>query len=164
MPFFKVRCEGFTQRLICLLNTQVYAAEVICRLQNIIHIDRFGFHADGVGLVDVPGLIVGQAAALDVVGVVGELDLHLVVDTALDSARFLRTEKFQQILWLILLLIESCRTDCILLNVPGLTGNESPLNAPFSGVVAHRTLRYAPFLHHLGYRYILRKPPPIRLV
>ena len=50
-------------------------------------------YADGVGLEDIPRLFVAQSATLDVIGVVGEVDLRSVVDAAFQLHRFLLAER-----------------------------------------------------------------------
>ena len=53
-----------------MINDHVNATEVICCFNHIIHIQHFVFYAYGVGFKDVSGLIMGQTAALNMIGVV----------------------------------------------------------------------------------------------
>ena len=55
----------------CLIDHRIDAAEVVKCLDHIIHIHRRIFKTDGIGLKDVPRLIVRQTAALNMVGVIG---------------------------------------------------------------------------------------------
>ena len=70
----KLLDERFGQLFTAVLDDEVNTAEVVGRFDDVVHIDGFVFqHADRVGFEDVSGLVGGQAAALDVVGVVGQL-------------------------------------------------------------------------------------------
>ena len=76
----KLLDKRFGQLFTAVLDDEVNTAEVVGRFDDVVHIDGFVFqHADRVGFEDVSGLVGGQAAALDVVGVVGQLHLYLVV-------------------------------------------------------------------------------------
>ena len=79
----------FRERAFRLINHQVYTAEMIHSLQNIIHIQRAIRSIDRVCFKDVPGLLVGQSASLNMVGVVGEVNLRAVVDAAFQPALLL---------------------------------------------------------------------------
>ena len=50
-----------------MVNDVIYAAEVIGRFNDIVHVHRFICDADCVGLEDVSCLFVGELAAFDVV-------------------------------------------------------------------------------------------------
>ena len=88
--------ERFCQFRSCLFNDTVETAEVVSRLNDIIHINSFVSNADGVCLEDIPCLIVGQAATLNVVGVIGEINLDTVINAAFDLAVLLLLERGQQ--------------------------------------------------------------------
>lgn len=88
--------EGFGERLPGPVDNRVDAAEVVRGFENVIHAQRLAFDAHRVGLEDVAGLVVGQPAALDVVRVVGKVDLRAVVDAALETHRFLLAQHLQQ--------------------------------------------------------------------
>ncbi|MPN36536.1 hypothetical protein SDC9_184045 [bioreactor metagenome] len=62
---------------------------------NIIHVHCPTIRADSVGFENIARLVVGQPTTLDVVGVVGQLDLHLVVDTAGGLCSFFHFQHFQ---------------------------------------------------------------------
>ena len=59
--------EPFRSRL---RSCRTGRTEVICCFNHIIHIQHFVFYAYGVGFKDVSGLIMGQTAALNMIGVV----------------------------------------------------------------------------------------------
>ena len=66
-----------------MVNDVVNAPEVVGSLNDIIYVYGFISDAYGVGLEDVSRLLVGEFAALDVVGVVGEVNLCAVVYAAI---------------------------------------------------------------------------------
>ena len=79
-----------------MVDDIVDAAEVVGGLHDVIHIDAVFGDADRVGLEDIPGLLVGELAALDVVGVVGQVNLGAVVDAAADFTLFFFSESFEK--------------------------------------------------------------------
>ena len=84
--------QRFGQLCPCLLNDQVDTPEVVSRLNDIVHPDRFVSNTDGVRLENVPRLVVSQAATLNVVGVIGEINLDTVIDTSLNPSVLLFLE------------------------------------------------------------------------
>ena len=59
--------QTFSQHFLRALNDDVDAAEMVRGLDDIIHTDAFTLYADGVRLEYIAGLVVGKAAALDMV-------------------------------------------------------------------------------------------------
>lgn len=134
--------EGFGERLPGPVDNRVDAAEVVRGFENVIHAQRLAFDAHRLGLEDVAGLVVGQPAALDVVRVVGKVDLRAVIDAAFETHRFLLTQYLQQ------------RHDMpgsrlatgqcgIRRDIPGLARQEGSLDLSRGAVVAGRALRDA---------------------
>ena len=80
--------QAFGNGVIGCVDDQIDAAEVIGRLHHVVHPDG-GVHADGIRLEDQPGLVVGQAAALHMIGVVGQVDLDLMINAAMELRRLL---------------------------------------------------------------------------
>ena len=76
--------QSFVDGLLSIPDDHINALEVIGRFDHIIHIDNAIFHANGIGFIDIPRLVMGQAAALNVVGVIGKVDLDFVIDAAFD--------------------------------------------------------------------------------
>ena len=103
---------------------------------HIIHIDNTILHADGIGFINIPRLVMGQAAALDVVGVIGEVDLDFVVDAALDLPSHLVLQNIQQSSGCFRLFVGARRALCILRNIPSLAGEHRPRDLAGSAVVA----------------------------
>lgn len=136
--------EGFGERFFGPVDDCVDAAEVVRCFEDIVHPQRLALDAHRVGLEDVAGLVVGQPAALDVVRVVGEVDLRAVIDAAFETHRFLLTQYLQQ------------RHDTpgsrlapgqcgIRRDVPGLARKKGTLDFSRGAVVAGRALRDAVF-------------------
>lgn len=74
--------EPLTDLSFGTIDDHVDAAEVIGRLYYVVHIHCRVSDADGIGFKNIAGLVVGQTAAFDVVGIIGQVNLHLVVDSA----------------------------------------------------------------------------------
>ena len=72
--------KSFTERIAGVVDYHIDTFEVVSRFYYIIYIERSVFHADGVGFKNVASLIVGQSAPLNVIGVIGQFDLHLVIN------------------------------------------------------------------------------------
>ena len=88
--------QGLRQFIFGMVDDIVDAAEVVGRLHDVVHIDAVLGDADCVGLEDIPGLFVGEPAALDVVGVVGQVNLGAVVNAAADFPLFFFSESFEK--------------------------------------------------------------------
>jgi len=67
MKFFnKLLCQSF----LCIINNHINTLEVICCFNHIIHIQHIFFYTDGVGFKDISGLIMSQAVAFNMIGVI----------------------------------------------------------------------------------------------
>ncbi len=88
----KLLNEYLGQSCISLFNDTIDTAEVVSSLNNIIHLNSVVCDADGVSLKDIPCLVVGQTATLDVVGVIGEIYLDTMIDTSLNPSILLLLE------------------------------------------------------------------------
>ena len=128
--------KRFADGFLCLPDDKVNALEVIGRFDHIIHIDNTILHADGIGLVDIPCLVMGQAAALNMVGVIGQVDLDFVVDAALDPPGHLVLQNIQQGSGCFQLFVGAHRALGILWNVPCLAGKHCTRDLAGSAVVA----------------------------
>ena len=84
------------KRLCRIVDNVVDRPEVVLRLDKVVNAQHLPLEADGRGLEDEAYLVVREAAALDVVGVVGEVNLDLVVDTALEPRFALLLEAGKQ--------------------------------------------------------------------
>lgn len=76
--------QSFADGLLGISDDHIDALEVIGCFDYIIYIDNTVLHANGVGFIDIPCLVMGQAAALNVIGVIGKVDLDFVIDSTFD--------------------------------------------------------------------------------
>ena len=100
---FGVACTGFKEQVQMLdpllaqpqlraVDDLVNTAEMIGRFDDIVHADALVGDADGVGFKDIAGLVVGETAALDMVGIVGQFDLDFMINPAADLSAFFLLE------------------------------------------------------------------------
>ena len=151
----KLLDERFGQPFTAVLNDEVNAAEVVGRFDDVVHVDSFVFqHADRVGFEDVACLVGGQPTALHVVGIVGQLHLYLVVDTAFAAALHFVCEYLSE---------GGGRFFCrrgarglgrILGDIPCLSGQERALYAPLCAVIPDASFGQVPQFRGLLYGYI----------
>ena len=73
--------DGYTQPIVVWQHDGIY--EVVDGFHNIIHVHSSIFNPDGVCFEDISSLIMCQAAALDMIGIVGQINLHFMIDAAL---------------------------------------------------------------------------------
>ena len=65
-----------------VVDHEINAAKVVGRLNDVVDVhDPIG-KTDGICLEDVSRFVVCQAGALYMIGVIGKVNLHAVVDTA----------------------------------------------------------------------------------
>ena len=79
----KLLDKDFSHRLLSMVDDVVDAAEVVHCLNNIIYIHRLIRNTDGVCLEDIACLTMCQPATLNVVGVVGQVNLCAMIDATL---------------------------------------------------------------------------------
>ena len=88
--------ERFREPFLSSLNDKIDAAEVVGCFYDIIDIHAYVRYADGVGFENIARLLVGKPAALDMVGIVSEVNLRFPVPfpwlTILDSGIFNSSE------------------------------------------------------------------------
>jgi hypothetical protein len=78
--------DTFRKRLERHREQIVEACKMVHRLHDVVNIRRLaGLQAQGVGLVNIPGLLLAQARTLDAVGIVGQLDLRKVVESSFET-------------------------------------------------------------------------------
>ena len=151
----KLLDERFGQLFTAVLNDEVNAAEVVGRFDDVVHVDWFVFqHADRIGFEDVAGLVGGQSATLEVVGIVRQLHLYLVVDTAFAAALHFVREYLSE---------GGGRFFCrrgargpgrIPRDIPCLSRQERTIYAPLCAVIPDAAFGQAPQLRGLLYGYI----------
>ena len=147
--------ERFGQPFTAVLDDEVNTTEVVGRFDNVVHVDWFVFqHADRIGFEDVARLVGGQAAALHVVGVVGQLHLYLVVDTAFAAALHFVREYLGEGGGRFFCRCSARGFERILRDIPCLSGQERALYASLRAVIPDAALGQAPQLRGLLYGYI----------
>lgn len=89
--------QGLRQFVFGVVDDGVDAAEVVGGLHDVVHLEGLVLaNPDRIGLEDVAGLLVGEPATLDVVGVIRQVNLRTVVDAAAHFALFLLTKSLQK--------------------------------------------------------------------
>ena len=126
-----------------MVDDVVDAAEVVGGLHDIVHVDGLAFalalavgEANRVGLEDIACLVVGQFAALDVVGVVRQINLCAVIDAAAHITLFLFAKSLQKGRGFLFAAAAGGQRS-IRRDAPGLAGEEGALNFPGGAPVAH---------------------------
>ena len=113
---------------------------MICCFNHIVYVESFIFYADGIGLKNISGLFVGQTAPLNVVGVICQIDLCLMVNTAGIPGGFLIFQNIQQGDRLAFFLICTLRLLGIFGNIPGLSGKEGAVYPAMGAIVSDTAL------------------------
>ena len=117
---------------------------MICGFHNIIDIYSICGNTNRVGFLNVPCLIMRQAAAFDMVGVVGKVNLRLVIDTTFEPCLLLLAQNNEQ--WHRLTLPRfSTRKLRLGRNAPSLTHEGCTLNLSKGAVITRCALRDAKF-------------------
>ena len=73
--------ELFTESIAGTTDGNVDATEMIGCFYDIVNIDNLIFKTNGIRFKDVASLIMSQLAPLNMIGVVGQFNLNLVIDT-----------------------------------------------------------------------------------
>ena len=88
--------EFFAELRFCAFDDLVNATEVIGGFDDIVHPHAFLGNADGVGFKNKARLLVGKAAALHVIGIIGQLNLYLMINSAVNQAALFFFENIRQ--------------------------------------------------------------------
>ena len=138
------------QPLLGTVDNEVDTAEMVRRLDNVVYTDAFALDADGIRLEGIARLFVRQSAAFDVVGVVGQVDLRLVVNAPFELHSLLLAQGNKQRRQFRAATF-ACRQSGIGGNVPCFSREERALDFPFGAIVTSRTLRNAVLLGECNY-------------
>ena len=87
--------ELFCKFLLCMINDIVDAAKVIDCLYYIIHVNCFVSNTNGVRFENITRLVVGQPAPLNMIRVIGQINLSAVIDAPLKLAGLLFSERIK---------------------------------------------------------------------
>ena len=86
----------FAELRFCAFDNLVDTTKVIGGFDDIVHPHAFLGDADGVCFKNKAGLVVGQAAALHMIGIVGQLHLHFMIDPAVGLTAHFFFQNFRQ--------------------------------------------------------------------
>ena len=114
-----------TELRFCAFDDLINTAEVIGGFDDIVHPHAFLGNADGVGFKNKTRLIMGQAASLHMIGIIGQFHLHLMINSAVDAAALFFFENIRQSLRCGLAFIAPFGFLGIFGNIPGLARQKS---------------------------------------
>ena len=143
--------EFLAELRFCAFDDLINTAEVIGGFDDIVHPHAFLGDADGIGFKNKTRLIMGQAAALHVIGVIGQFYLHLMINSAVDPAALFLFENIRQGLRHGFAFIAPFGFLGIFGNIPGLARQKSAGDAPCRAVVADTALGGVPKRRYLSY-------------
>ena len=133
--------------LVCgMVDDIIDATEVVDGLHDVINARVLRGDAQGVGLKDIACLLLGQAAAFDMVGVVGQVNLYAMINAAFHLGFLLFAQCGKQGRHLFLV---SSGQFGINGNVPCLSREESTFDFPCGAIVSGCALTDAVFFGKL---------------
>ena len=136
--------------LLGTVDNEVDTTEVVRRFDNVVYANALTLDADGVRLEDVARLVVRQTTALDMIGVIGQIDLRIVVDAAFELHSLLLAQGDEQ--WKLLRAATFARGQSgIGGNVPCFSREERTLDLTCGAIVSCRALRNAVLLGEGNY-------------
>ena len=127
--------HGLRKRAIGVIDDHINAAEMVGRFNHVIDIDSLFFDADGIGLKNKAGLLAGKAASLDVVGIIGQVNLNPVIDPAGQTGLLFPLKHGKQGCRRGGLRPDAARLLRVLRNIPCFPGQERAGNAPLRTVI-----------------------------
>ena len=142
-----------------LIDHHINATEMVRGLDYIIHIHRLIFKTNGIGLKDESCLIVRQTATFNMVGVIGQVDLNLMIDTAGHLSCFLLPQDLQQCRCVVFL-VSSFWFLRPLRNVPSFADKLGIGNSAVGTVIPHTSFGNPPLFSHFRNRYVFHSNPP----
>lgn len=135
----------------CAFDDLVDTAEVIGGFDDIVHPHAFLGDANGVCFKNKASLLVGQAAALHVIGIIGQFHLHFMINSAVGPAALFLFENISQSLQRGFAFIAPFGLLGVFGNGPGLTRQKSAGDATCRAVVADAALGGIPKRRYLFY-------------
>ena len=153
--------ERLRDRPMCILDDEIDTFEMICRFYDVVHTHIAVAEADRVGLKYESRLVMREAAALDVVGVVCEFDLNFMVNAARKFRFHLGGEDLRQRRGA--LLVDTDRFLRVKGDIPCLSRQKCAVDLAESTVIANAPLGQTPFSCRLGNREILHRSPQLVL-
>ncbi len=141
--------HGFGKRGEGVLNDVVYTAKVVVGLDNVVDTCGGCIGNDALSLEDVAGLFFGKAAALYVVGVIGERYLGFVVNAAFGAGGHLLPQNGEQGHFFALF-AGSGRERGVLRDIPCFAGEEGAVYFAAGAIMAGGALGNVVFIGKLG--------------
>ena len=114
------------------------------RFDNIVNTHALLGYADGIGFKDITCLIVGKATAFNMIGVIGQLDLYFMINSAVGLTASFLFQNIKQRLWNRLTFIASFGFFCVLGYVPCFARKESTGDTTGSTIIPNATLGCIP--------------------
>ena len=143
--------EFLAELRFCAFDDLINTAEVIGGFDDIVHPHTFLGNANGVCFKNKARLLVGQTAALHVIRVIGQLYLHLMINSAVDPAALFLFKNIRQSLRRGLAFIAPFGLLGVFGNVPGLARQKSARDTACRAVVADAALGGIPKRRYLFY-------------
>ena len=153
--------ERLAWSVIGIVDNHINALEMVGGLDHIVNLDRPVRYADGVRLEDIARLIVGQATALHVVGVIGQVDLDFMINAAVQLYRFFGLQHRKKCLWCIGFLVNAIGLLCGFGYVPCLAGQKCTVDFSFGAIPAHAAFGNAPPFRRFRDRNIFHSEPSL---
>ena len=90
--------HAFGNFAVGVFDNVIDATKMIGRFDDVVDFDAVIFFedADGVRLVDIAGLVLGETTAFDMIRVIGEVDLDFVVNAAFCAELVLAAEDLEE--------------------------------------------------------------------
>ena len=112
---------------------------------DVVDADSLIGDANGIRFKDIARLVVCQAAAFDVIGVVRQIDLNFMIDTSRKPAFLFSFQVFEQRFGGFFCSGNTSGLFCVFWNIPCLTCQKGIRNTTMSTVVTNGSLRNIPF-------------------
>lgn len=106
----------------------------------------------------IPCLIESKTAALNMIRIVGQINLYLVIDTTGHLGCFLLPQDLQGIF----LFIDTVRLLCVFRNVPSFADKLGVMNSAVSTVIPHISFGNSPFFSHFRKKHALAQKEPTK--
>ena len=93
--------------MMCAINYHVNALKMVDSFHHVVNVNRTIRYANGIRFKNVARLVGGKTAALDVIGIIGQLNLNFVVNTTRQLCCFLSFQHVKERFWSIRFLVDA---------------------------------------------------------